>query len=284
VSSVCYGLLQSIDQLTVIKLLGATALGYYSIGIKAAAPLGLLARVSEHIMYPRFGQRYGETGSVTSLRRYIEAPSLVMALILPAVLGLICTALPGLIRLALPAYEPGIRAAQVLVMGLVFYGLMSMPVVFLTTIDRQIVYTIAFFGAMPVMAALCLGSVRLGWGLTGVAAAAAVAYFGVATVITVIALRYQRLSWREHMTHFAGLYGPYAYVVATVWIIEWLLAAVGPPHTIALVTAARLVVVGLAVAPLLALANRRTGALSELTHALRVRLRPAQAGGGWGTS
>lgn len=283
VSSVCYGLLQSIDQLTVIKLLGATALGYYSIGIKAAAPLGLLARVGAHVMYPRFGERYGETGSIASLRRYIEEPSLVMALILPAVLGLICTTVPGLIRLALPAYEPGIRAAQVLVMGLVFYGLMSMPLVFLTTIDRQIVYTIAFFAAMPVMAALCLGSIRLGWGLTGVAGSAAVAYFGVATVITAIAMRYHHLSWREHVGYFAGLYGPYAYVVATVWVVEWLLPAAGSARTIALVTAARLAVVGLAAAPLLALANRRTGALSEFTRAVRLRLRPAQAGGSWGT-
>jgi O-antigen/teichoic acid export membrane protein len=266
----------------VIKLLGATALGYYGIGVKAAAPLSLLARVSSHVMYPRFGERYGETGAVASLRRYVEAPSLTMALVLPSVLGLICTALPGLIRLALPAYEPGIRPAQVLVMGLVFYGLMSMPLVFLTTIGRQIVYTIAFFAAMPVMAAACVGSVSLGWGLTGVAAAAAATYCVVATVITVIAMRYHHLSWRQHVRYFAGLYGPYAYLMAVVWAVEWLLPAGGPARTVGLITGARMLVVGLASAPLLAMANRRTGALSEFARTLKARLRPAQAGGEWG--
>jgi O-antigen/teichoic acid export membrane protein len=282
VSSVCYGLLQSIDQLTVLKLLGATALGYYAIGVKAAAPLGLLARVSEHVMYPRFGERYGETGAVASLRRYVEAPSLTMALVFPAVLGVICTMLPGLIRVALPAYEPGIRAAQIVVMGLVCYGLMSMALVFLTTIGRQIVYTVVFFAAMPVMAAACLGSVSLGWGLTGVAAAAATTYCLAATVIIAIAMRYHRLSWREHVRYFAGLYGPCAYVIAAVWAVEWLLPATGAPRAIGLITVARVVVVGLAAAPLLAMANRRTGALSEFARALRARLRPAPAGREWG--
>jgi hypothetical protein len=76
----------------------------------------------------------------------------------------------------LPDFVPGIAAAQVLAMGTFALSLNHMPGQFMITINRQIPAVLLNVMATGVLVIAVYASLRLGWGITGVAAATALAY------------------------------------------------------------------------------------------------------------
>ena len=57
----------TIDRLLILKFLDAKSLGFYSLGNLIFAPLLMIFTASNSVMYPRFAEKYGETGDVLFL-------------------------------------------------------------------------------------------------------------------------------------------------------------------------------------------------------------------------
>lgn len=244
------------DQVIILATLGAAPLGAYSVTAIVCQGLFYLPNALSTVMYPRFQERYSQTQSATSLRKFVEVQLHVLADVLLAAITVLLVALPPAIAAFLPKYVDTIAPLRVMLVATYFVALAPPAGQFLLTIHKQ---NLTLFIAVPVTAlAFVAGSYGAAYGLVGVAVGVA-----VACVVEFLAINiYALLHFSKPVAVIAQL-GTLCGTAAA-----WLLAVVaverfvpaGPP-VIALVGGWRLVVVGLLCLPLLVRATRRIQAL-----------------------
>ncbi|MDA2916095.1 oligosaccharide flippase family protein [Nitrospinae bacterium AH_259_B05_G02_I21] len=185
-------ILITIDSLMVLKVLGRTALGYYSVGVLVFSALLIVPTVVNEILYPRFAERFGETDSPLALRAYVLAPTLLLAWGFPLVIGAAYLVLPPTVAWALPVFTPGVKAARLLLLGAFFLTLCGGPGHFLNTTGRQAHFMVTQGAGLIVAACLNALALALGWGIEGVA---------LATTTTYLLLFFALLSY-VYISHF----------------------------------------------------------------------------------
>ena len=172
-----YSLLTSVDRWVILTLLGAEALGHYTLVILCRGILSLLPAVVSQQMYPRMAFRYGQTGNKRSLFPLVIRQSLMGTAVTVPILAIVYVALPFLVDRFLPAYALGVTPARILLVGLAFIPLAGGIGNFLNTVDKQVYYLMVQAGVVLVNFSLDVLLVKIGWGLNGVALGVSVTYF-----------------------------------------------------------------------------------------------------------
>ena len=147
---VIHALLTTTDRWVIVLSLGQEPLGHYSLAIMAVGALQLVPMVFAQQVYPRMAHAWGATRDSSLLR---ELASRQARLALGAVAALVVpTALlaPTLVRTLLPAYEPGIGALLVSLVGPLIAVIGQGFGNILNVIDRQGVYLGLVAGAIAV--------------------------------------------------------------------------------------------------------------------------------------
>ena len=180
----------TIDRLLILKFLDAKSLGFYSLGNLIFAPLLMIFTASNSVMYPRFAERYGETGNPRSLRRYITVPMENLAALMSTLIGIIYIALPLLVRVFLPDYTEGVMAARMLIFGLFFYAITGMAGNMLLAINKQTLRLEILLGSALLNLSVSYTALRLGYGITGVSAGTSLTYFVFFLVSFLVAMHY----------------------------------------------------------------------------------------------
>jgi len=207
----------------ILKFLDAESLGFYSLGTLIFAPLFIIFSTSNSVMYPRFAEKYGETGSPYSLRRYITVPMENLAALISILIGAIYIALPALVRVFLPEYNEGIPAARILIFGLFFYAVRGMAGNMLLTINKQVLYLGIMFGAALLNLIFSYSALKLGYGIVGIAVGTSLAYFVYFLISTILAMRFSQASLIEIIKLFVKVLGPICYVGIVVIIFSMLM-------------------------------------------------------------
>ncbi|MCD6238907.1 MAG: polysaccharide biosynthesis C-terminal domain-containing protein [Thermotogae bacterium] len=200
--------LTTIDRLLILKFLDARSLGFYSLGNLVFAPLLMVFTASNSVMYPRFAERYGETGDPRSLKRYITVPMEVLSSVMAVLVGAIYIALPLLTKVFLPEYVDGVPAARILMFGLFFYAISGMAGNMLLTINKQVLRLWILLGSALLNFGFSFVALRLGYGIEGVAAGTSMAYFLFFLTISVMAMGYTHSPRKEIgklLTHVLGV-------------------------------------------------------------------------------
>jgi O-antigen/teichoic acid export membrane protein len=119
-NGILYTLFIAIDRTLIPIGLGMTALGQYSLTALARSSIGLIPSSVSEVVYMRASTEYGASGrQVPPLRLILQANQLIAYFsALPIGLAVLWT--PLIVRLILPAYEPGIHALQIFLLGLFF--------------------------------------------------------------------------------------------------------------------------------------------------------------------
>lgn len=219
---ILYGLLTSLDRLLIARHLDRTALGHYSVGLMAVTFLFVVPRVVWEILYPRFGERFGETGRPASLEHLVLVPLFGMATVMALLLGAVVILLPLGVTIALPRYMAGLDAARVLVCGSFFLALLAGPGNFILTITMRQTSLLFFYGGgLSLAAILNWLALSLGYGILGVAFGTALAYGLVATALLLYVLVHFS-SWGVSVQRLLGLYAPFGLVVLFLTVFEQL--------------------------------------------------------------
>ncbi len=218
---ITYGLLTSVDRLLILEHLDRTALGYYGVGLMAVRFLYILPRVVWETMYPRFGERYGETGSAAALERLLLTPLSALALLTAILLGAVVVALPIGVAVALPDYLEGLGAARILVCGSFFLGLLAGPGNFIHTISkRQAPLILAYGVGLGLTIVLIRGALLGGYGITGAAWATVASYAIVATVVLVYVFSFF-FTPMQAIARLLRLYSPFMAIISVVTVSEY---------------------------------------------------------------
>ncbi|MDD2890473.1 MAG: oligosaccharide flippase family protein [bacterium] len=213
-------LFTTVDRILILKFLDTKSLGFYSLGNLVFAPLLMIFTASNSVMYPRFTEKYGETGTTNSLIKYITVPIKNLAVLMPILIGVIYIALPFLVKVFLPAYIEGIAAARILIMGLFFYGIAGMAGNMFLTVNRQVMYLVITIGSALLNLCFSYIGAKLGYGIIGVAIGASLAYFIFSITSVILAMRFAKASLKETNKLLMGVLGHIFYVCVIITIFS----------------------------------------------------------------
>jgi O-antigen/teichoic acid export membrane protein len=253
----------TVDNLIVAAVLGVRDLGYYALAVSITTYILLLPKSIGAALFPRMAERFARTEDASSISLYAtEVQRLLAYVLVPALVGIAYFGAPVVIRQALPDFTPAIPAVRILVAGASFLALTSMPVkVLIAAGDRWRLASLLLgclaFNALAnwIVVGVLDGGVR------GAALATSSSYLVAFGALTVYALRQTRA--HDGFAHVAELTLVTAYVVGALWAIEGLIGeGRGSVWLEAGVCAAELAVFCAALAPVLALAERRHRVLS----------------------
>jgi len=213
-------ILTTIDRLLILKFLDVRNLGYYSLGNLVSAPLLIIFTVSNSVMYPRFAERYGETEDPRSLRRFVIVPMENLAVAMAVLVGVIYIAFPFLTKFFLTKYIDGVLAARILMFGLFFYALAGMAGNMLLTINKQVLRLGILLASAFLNLSFSYAALRLGYGIAGVAAGTSLAYLIFYVVISTLAIRYTRATYKESAILLARVLGIAFYIGAVAVLLS----------------------------------------------------------------
>lgn len=259
-SSVILGFLATIDRVMIATYLGETQLGYFGIAVLVTSVVSLIPGMAIQTLYPRMAEKYGAVGNkIEPLQSYVLIPSLVLSYLLPLLIGPVYLSLPFIIQILLPAYIPGILAAQIVLLGLFFFGLLGLTDYFLVIIGKLKQYV--FFACLALALNLVLDLLFLtwGWGIVGVALGGTlITYSCYALTIIGYALSHYTQRVSDWVRFFAKLLVSYGYMLALLFGIEWLVNLPNLPgiNGAIFTLAIQLLLFGLGCLPLLYAASR----------------------------
>ena len=180
------------DRWLVATALGQTALGQYTLaGLLPSAGV-LASMVMAQQFYPRMAMRFGETGAIEAIYPLAVRQSLLSIITVGPPALLASLAVPMIIDRWLPEYAPASQAAQLLLIGVVPLAAAGGFGNLLITVGRAGWYVILLLAALSAELILGAATLHLGWGMAGVAGAAACAYAVLALGALVAARRLMR--------------------------------------------------------------------------------------------
>jgi O-antigen/teichoic acid export membrane protein len=260
---VIFTTLRSIDKIVIIRFLGATSLGYYSIPMMAATYLFNIPNVFSVVMFPRFQETYGANGKVDSIKNYVMTSTLIISHLMPFAIGAAYIIIPYLVQYVLPAYLSGLAALKILLAGTFFISLVHMSSQFLITINKQVrVVLIAGF-AVAIGFLLNYSFVTIGYGIEGAAAGTSIAYALYLLIILGYAMSHFS-SRAEILLFFWKICWPLFYSFAILLSMDFIKLPVFGLIGDGFVAITKLLLFSILCFPLLWSINRQTGILRRL--------------------
>ena len=136
--AVAFETIRNTDRIVIGSMLGFEALGVYSVTQIVCQGVYYLPNALSTVMYPRFQERYGRTGDVQSLRKFVEVPLHVLGDALLAATIVLLVALPPAIAAWFPAFIGTIPPLRVMLVGTYFLCLTPPATQLLLTIHKQV--------------------------------------------------------------------------------------------------------------------------------------------------
>lgn len=222
ISGFLISLVTTVDSLIVITFLDSKQLGYLGPGFMLIGLVYLIPGMACQVLYPRITYCYGNMEkSLEAIRTYVLEPPQILSLFLPHIIGPLYLLLPFVIRIFLPAYEHGIIAAQIIVVGAFFYGVLGLTDYFLVTIGRLKQYML--FGSMALMVNIGLDFLflHLKYGIEGIAIGGTLLtyFFYSCVMIGYAQFQYTRQP-NEWIKYFIRIWTPFLYMIFILKFVE----------------------------------------------------------------
>jgi O-antigen/teichoic acid export membrane protein len=208
------------DRLLILAILGARSLGFYSLGNLVFAPFLIIFSAASTVMYTNYGYKYGKTNDPKSLKKDVIFPMQNLSILISLIIGITCIALPWIVHKFLPAYTDGITPSRILMFGLFFFAITSMPANLLLTLDKQVHRLVIVLVSLLTNLTFSYLALRLGYGITGVAVGTTLGYLLFFFCISGVAMFYTAASIKEMGLMFLKILSPIFYVGLIVIIVD----------------------------------------------------------------
>jgi O-antigen/teichoic acid export membrane protein len=160
--AVAFETIRNTDRIVIGSVLGFEALGVYSVAQIVCQGVYYLPNALSTVMYPRVQERYGRTGDVLSLRKFVEVPLHVLGDALLAATTVLLVALPPAIATWLPAFAATIPALRIMLVATYFLCLAPPAIQLLLTVHKQVPSLLIALPAMAVTFAAAYGGTAAG--------------------------------------------------------------------------------------------------------------------------
>lgn len=177
-------ILKSTDRFIILKFLSTKDLGLFSLGFIIFSPFMMIFNACNSVFYPKIAKAYGENIDIRIiLENYIIKPLMILAIPGAIVLAILLFTLPLLVKGFLPTYQQGIVSAQILIIGLFFYGLAGLPGNLFLANGKQMIRVFLLIVAILLNIIFSFLFLKMGYGIEGVALGSALSYLVLFLVI-----------------------------------------------------------------------------------------------------
>jgi len=249
--------LANIDKIIIIIFLGKTSLGYYSIAFMVSNLIMCFPNAISNIMFPNFLGKYGENDNIQDLKKYMVQPTIILAYLMPILIGWIYIIIGPLVELLLNKYIPGIESAKILVLGSFFLAVVYMAGHLLVTLKRFNKYIKIQLYVIIITTLLNIFFVKLGWGINGVAYATSIGFFLYASAIIYYAFKQYSNQIKDFLKYMGEIYLPFIYMLGILFFLRLLSGVLVGFHGWIL-TLIEVIIFSIFSIPLIFLVNQKT--------------------------
>lgn len=197
----------SVDKMMILAYLdeGEFQLGCYSVALLVSTQVFGLGNLFSTVMTPRYGEKYGRTGSCAAVARMAMHATEMQALLVGGVAAAALILAPPVLSILLPDYRSGFESIYRLVPGAVAMTLALPASQYLVAIDRQRRVLATVCAALVAAVAGNHWVLTAGGGIAGAATVTAVCYFVYWLGLSVTAFP-GVTSVREWLSHLASVF------------------------------------------------------------------------------
>lgn len=254
----------SIAGMMVLFLLGKVNMGYYAVAMLAARFLMYFPNSINRTFEPHIYQRYGETHDIKALEKYLFKPTLVMAFLFPVLCAFYYTGVAFFIRHFLSQYNASIYPFFIILVARFFMSFSPTSPIFLTAINKQRLLIPVYLGGIAIIATLTPIFINMGFGIMAVAISLLISFFFTGSVIFLYAVNHYRENRFECLRYLFGLCAPIIYMAFAVVFIELTVSSSSGLFSDSLRLAMKWGALAILSAPLVYIADARTGIVSEM--------------------
>lgn len=198
-----YSLLTTIDRWVILTFLGVRELGYYSLAIMVESVVSLIPFTIAQQIYPRMAETFGSVSNYSSLKTWITLQILMSTVATAPLLVGLYFLFPPFVYKLLPDYAPGITAAQIVLVGILFLPLSGGFSNFLNTVGKQVYNMMAQGVAVLINLGLNISFAQMGLGINGIALGTTIAYISYGLITLLIGNRILKSSYPGRK-HYSG--------------------------------------------------------------------------------
>ncbi len=218
-------LMASLDKLVIFWLLDSTATGYYSMAVFLSETINYIPLALATVLFPRLMYQKGKGADLSQMGYLYDKPMVLLSWLIPVLLGLLVLNIGVVIQYALPDYLPAVPVLQILVAGLFFNVIWSVPRGLLVVFDRQRIFVAAIPLFLFLGTLLNVLAIVMGYGIIGVACASVLFYFVVALTANLYALRILNKTPAQVRRTLLGIHIPFVYGLVGLALVHYLLHA-----------------------------------------------------------
>ena len=213
--------LRSIDRMVIAKTMNFEALGFYSVAYMVSTYIQSFFYSIAVVLVPHLQERFSVKDDPKDLKNLIDRTSQTYLLIIPALIGLAWTAGPYFISVLLPHFTPGIEAMKMLCLSMLFLSLVQSFTDLLIAIRKHLLLFPLMGATVGMTFFLTYTASHLGYGISGIASATALAALFNFTIVYFFASRYLR-PLKESIPNFLILLGCSLYLfLILIFIDKW---------------------------------------------------------------
>jgi O-antigen/teichoic acid export membrane protein len=213
-------LMGTLDKLVVFVMLDSTATGYYSMAAFLSETLNLIPAVLGAVLLPKLMYEKGRGVDLATLGYLYDKPIILLACFVPIILGLAMLNIDIVLRWLLPAYLPAVTALKILIMGLFFSVILSIPKGLMVVYGKHHVFLYVIPILLLIGMLMNIAVIAMGLGIMGVALASTGFYFAVELLINIYALNVMRRDREQIRSALISIHLPYIYVLVGAIIID----------------------------------------------------------------
>ena len=214
-------LIETVDRLIILNLLGAASLGYYGItAFGGASVYRLLAQAGGSIA-PHMVEEMGRNNDAPqSLLKYLNKPTLIFSYVSVTLITFLIFVVSFLVEWMLPRYLPGMMAFYIFTPGFFFLSITltannMLNLILIARRQQRFVVYIQYI-AIVIEVFLAILFIQVGWNIEGVALASALtcAFYGLS--ILYLATHYVILEWGARFRFLGAVLMPFIYALVAV--------------------------------------------------------------------
>jgi O-antigen/teichoic acid export membrane protein len=211
--------LKTVDSILVLNILGIEQLGLYTIALIANGIIYSVTNSISNVLYPRMQEAYGKSGISDTMRSYVIRPSLIMAVLLPAMIGILYFLIPMVVNLLIPKFELGIVAFKVIILSGYFFAMVNMSTGYLISSGKQKFLVLINVVVLTLIVGIAAMLDTHNWGLGGIALATGTGYFACFLIVSIYVLRHWA-DWNQTIIFLKDTTLPFFLSLVLILIID----------------------------------------------------------------
>jgi O-antigen/teichoic acid export membrane protein len=215
ITGILNGILNNVDNIILVGMLGFKELGIYSIAMMAKNYSRQVSVGFGHVVGPYFMEDYGKYGDSKLLHAYVAKGTFAIASFMSIVLGLVFIFSTPVITAILPSFVAGLPALRISLIASFFVSLIDFPYDYIVALKQRsslIFFTIA---TLALDIALTYLLIKAGLGINGAAIAATISAMVYMLALFMYCMK-GLITLREAVRFFA----PLIYSILVVLLLE----------------------------------------------------------------